>query len=72
MSNTKISKIIQLGEFLSQTSFTFNVIKYVIKLKVKNLKAKSLLIPLRLTAALSATDAAIQRKRKFMALEQQH
>ena len=54
------------------TKVGLTLIKYVIKLKVKSLKAKSLLIPLGLTAALSATDASIQRKRKLMAVEQQH
>ena len=34
--------------------------------------AKSVPIPLGLTAAVPATDAAIQKKRKFLALEQQY
>ena len=62
LSETQISKMIQLGEFLSRLldpllknglPFIKNVMKPL---------AKSVLIPLRLTAAASAADAGIHKK----------
>ena len=62
LSETQISKMIQLGEFLGRLldpllknglPFIKNIIKPL---------AKSVLIPLRLTAAASAADAGIHKK----------
>ena len=66
LSRTKISKIIQSGGFLG--SLLSKLAGSLMKVAIPS--AKNLLAPLGITAAASAIDAVIQKKKK-MVLEQQ-
>ena len=69
LSKPQISKIIQSGGFLGKLlGLSLKTGLPLIKNVIKPL-AKSVLIPLGLTAAASATDAGIQKK--YLVLEQQ-
>ena len=69
LSKAQISKIIQSGGFLG--NFLRSLLKTGLPLIENVIKplAKSVLIPLRLTAAASAADAEIQKE--YLVLEQQ-
>ena len=68
MSKAQISRIIQSGEFLGSllSKLALPLMKIAVPL------AKNVLAPLGITAAASAIDAGIQKKKNYMFLEQQH
>ena len=59
LSKTQLNKIVQSGEFLGRLLGPLLKTKLSLIGNVLKPLAKSVLIPLRLTAAASATDAAI-------------
>ena len=67
LSKAQISKIFQSGGFLGSllSKLAGPLMKVTIPL------AKNVLVPLGITAAPPAIDAGIQKKKKYMALEQQ-
>ena len=62
LSKTQLNKIVQSGEFLGRLLGPLLKTKLSLIGNVLKPLAKSVLIPLRLTAAASATDAAIHKK----------
>ena len=66
LSKAQISKIIQSGGFLG--SFLSKLSGPLIKVAIP--LTKNVLAPLGITAASSANHAGIQKKKKYMALEQ--
>ena len=66
-SKAQISKIIQSGRFLGSilSKLAGPLMKVAIPL------GKCFLAPLEITAAVSAIDAGIQKKKRYMVLEQQ-
>ena len=67
LSKAQISKIIQSGGFLG--SLLSNLAGPLMKVAVPI--ARKILAPLGITAAGSAIDAGIQKKKKYMVLEKQ-
>ena len=63
LSKTQLHKMGQSGEFLGRFQRPLLKTDFPLMKNVLKTLAKSVLIPLGLTAAASATDAAIQRKR---------
>ena len=62
LSKTKLSKIVQMGRFLGRLLGPLLKTDLPLMKNVFKALAKSVLIPLRLIAAVSATDAAMQKK----------
>ena len=62
LSKTQLSNIIQLGVFLGRLLRPLRVVRLLLMKNVLTLLAKSLFIPLGLTATVSAADARIHEK----------